>query len=90
MYDVIDIHFDLNRSNALQVRLVDGQIVLDTDSLTIERTQTDIDYGDGELEVVEENSLTRKVNSNTYGKRAASSRWSAAETEDFYDVQYML
>lgn len=73
-------------SNALQVRLVNGQIVLDTDSLTIERTERDIDYGDGSVEIVEENSMTRKVNSMTYSKRQASSRWSAAETEEFYDV----
>ncbi|KAI8082047.1 hypothetical protein BDF21DRAFT_444091 [Thamnidium elegans] len=81
-----DGHVLAESSNALQVRLVDGQIVLDTDSLTIERTQTDIDYGDGDLEVVEENSLTKKINSNTYSKRTQSSRWSAAETEDFYDA----
>lgn len=76
----------LFRSNALQVRLINGQIVLDTDSLTIERTETDRDYGDGAMEIVEENSMSRKVNSQTYGKRQKSSRWNAIETELFYDV----
>ncbi|KAG2211632.1 hypothetical protein INT47_008729 [Mucor saturninus] len=72
-------------ANSLQVRLVNGQIVLDTDSLTVERTQNEIDYGDGALEVVEENSMTKKVNSQTYGKRQRSIRWDAVETELFYD-----
>lgn len=77
------------RANALQVRLINGQIVLDADSLTVERTQNEIDYGDGALEVVEENSMTKKVNSQTYGKRQRSVRWDAVETELFYDVKYL-
>ncbi|CEI86529.1 hypothetical protein RMCBS344292_15348 [Rhizopus microsporus] len=38
------------------------------------------------MEIVEESAMTRKVNSHTYGKRQPSSRWSAAETEAFYDL----
>lgn len=72
-------------SNALQVRLVNGEIVLDTDSLVVERTEGDVNYGDDPMEVVEENSMTRKVNSNTYSKRKQSSRWDDFETALFYD-----
>lgn len=72
-------------SNALQVRLVNGEIVLDTDSLVVERTEGEANYGDDPMEVVEENSMTRKVNSNTYGKRTNSSRWDEFETALFYD-----
>ncbi|CAO3646285.1 unnamed protein product [Mucor hiemalis] len=72
-------------SNALQVRLINGQIVLDTDSLTIERTEADRDFGDGTMEIVEENAMSRKVNSQTYGKRQQSNRWNELETEQFYD-----
>lgn len=61
--------------------------MLDTDSLTVERTENDIDYGDGAMEVVEENSMTKKVNSHTYGKRQRSVKWGDEETELFYDVQ---
>lgn len=72
-------------SNALQVRLVNGEIVLDTDSLVVERTEGGVNYGDDPMEVVEENSMTRKVNSATYGKRKQSSRWDDLETALFYD-----
>ncbi|KAL7327664.1 hypothetical protein PS15p_206066 [Mucor circinelloides] len=72
-------------SNALQVRLVNGEIVLDTDSLVVERTEGGVNYGDDPMEVVEENSMTRKVNSATYGKRKQSSRWDELETALFYD-----
>lgn len=68
------------------MRLINGQIVLDTDSLTIERTEADRDYGDGTMEIVEENAMSRKVNSQTYGKRQQSNRWNELETEQFYDV----
>jgi hypothetical protein len=72
-------------SNALQVRLVNGEIVLDADSLVVERTEGDVNYGDDPMEVVEENSMTKKVNSSTYGKRKQSSRWDELETALFYD-----
>ncbi|KAK4509233.1 mannosyltransferase [Mucor velutinosus] len=72
-------------SNALQVRLVNGEIVLDTDSLVVERTEGQVNYGDDPMEVVEENSMTRKVNSMTYGKRKQSNRWDEFETALFYD-----
>jgi hypothetical protein len=65
---------------------VNGQIVLDTDSLTVERAQAGQEFYEGAMEIVEENSMTRKVNSHTYGKRQPSSRWGAAETELFYEL----
>ncbi|KAI8375302.1 hypothetical protein EDC96DRAFT_562368 [Choanephora cucurbitarum] len=72
-------------SNALQVRIVNGEIVLDTDTLTVERSAPESTVNDGMLEIVEENSMTRKVNSHTYGRRQKSSRWDDLETEAFYD-----
>ncbi|ORE03481.1 hypothetical protein BCV72DRAFT_251835 [Rhizopus microsporus var. microsporus] len=73
-------------STAPQVRIVNGQIVLDTESLTVERSQAGGEIYEGDMEIVEESAMTRKVNSHTYGKRQPSSRWSAAETETFYDL----
>ena len=35
---------------------------------------------------VEESDQTKFVNSATYGKKVRGSRWSAEETEEFYDV----
>ncbi|CEP16917.1 hypothetical protein [Parasitella parasitica] len=72
-------------SNALQVRLVNGEIVLDTDSLVVERREGGANYGDDPMEIVEESSTTKKVNSSTYGKRKQSSRWDDLETALFYD-----
>ncbi|KAI8637344.1 hypothetical protein BD408DRAFT_424709 [Parasitella parasitica] len=73
-------------SNALQVRIVNGEIVLDADSLVVERREgSDANYGENPMEIVEENSTTKKVNSGTYGKRKQSSRWDDMETALFYD-----
>lgn len=38
------------------------------------------------MEIVEENSNSRKVNAYTYGKKSKSARWSKTETELFYQV----
>ncbi|KAL0092780.1 hypothetical protein J3Q64DRAFT_1230366 [Phycomyces blakesleeanus] len=73
-------------SNAPQVRLVNGKIVLDTDSLVIDRG-AEVEQNDyGSMEVVEENSMSRKVNSQTYGKKTTSQRWTVQETELFFDA----
>ncbi|KAG0175150.1 Transcription factor TFIIIB component B [Apophysomyces sp. BC1015] len=73
-------------SLAPQVRIVNGEIVLDTDSLVIDRNASQANYSHEDMEVVEENSMTRKVNSMTYGKKVSSSRWSSEETDLFYDA----
>ncbi|KAI7905798.1 uncharacterized protein BX663DRAFT_294073 [Cokeromyces recurvatus] len=72
-------------SNAVQVRIVNGEIVLDTDTLVVERRQATDDYDGEPREIVEENSMSRKVNSQTYGKKKQSSKWDALETELFYE-----
>ncbi|KAI9469730.1 MAG: hypothetical protein EXX96DRAFT_587227 [Benjaminiella poitrasii] len=72
-------------SNAVQVRIVNGEIVLDTDTLVVERRQATEEFDGEPREVVEENSMSRKVNSQSYGKRKQSSRWDALETELFYE-----
>ncbi|KAI8991991.1 hypothetical protein BDF20DRAFT_997747 [Mycotypha africana] len=75
-------------SNAVQVRIVNGEIVLDTDTLVVERHQGRHDEGfNGDaMEVVEENAMTRKVNSTTHGRREKSAKWDELETEGFYDL----
>ena len=77
----------LYRSNAPQVRLVNGQIVLDVDSLTVERQNEYEELDTSAMEVVEESTMSRKVNSRTHGKYVQSARWSPLETESFYDVR---
>lgn len=51
-----------------KMRIVNGEIVLDTASLEVDR-HADAEREAGELEDVVENPLTRKINQATYGKR---------------------
>ncbi|KAJ2455607.1 hypothetical protein EV183_000706 [Coemansia sp. RSA 2336] len=69
---------------AAQVRIVDGKVVIDSDSLVISRS----DMADGAnepLELVDESERPRFINSMTYVKqRTSRKRWSAEEVEEFY------
>ncbi|SAM05034.1 hypothetical protein [Absidia glauca] len=70
-------------SSAPQVRFVDGEIVLDTSSLYIHTPEgKQVDY-----EVVEEDSMTNRINSRTHGKQHFTSpgkRWTTKEIDLFY------
>lgn len=65
------------------MRIVNGEIVLDTASLQVDRHADAERHGD-ELEDVVENSLTRKINQATYGKRSKTESWDEDMTELFY------
>ncbi|KAJ2304506.1 hypothetical protein IWW54_005378, partial [Coemansia sp. RSA 2705] len=69
---------------AAQVRIVDGQVVIDTDSLVVNRS--DMAEGmDEPLELVDESARPRFINSMTYVKRRTTRRaWSPEETNEFY------
>ncbi|KAJ1948649.1 hypothetical protein FBU59_001494 [Linderina macrospora] len=71
---------------AAQVRIVDGKVVINTDSLVVSRTQ----MGDGDnlpLETVDESNNRRLTNSMTYvRKKASRKRWDKAETELFFQA----
>uniref|UniRef100_A0A0K3CBH1 BY PROTMAP: gi/342321017/gb/EGU12955.1/ Proteophosphoglycan ppg4 [Rhodotorula glutinis ATCC 204091] n=2 Tax=Rhodotorula toruloides TaxID=5286 RepID=A0A0K3CBH1_RHOTO len=69
---------------APQMRIIDGQLVLDEQSLQIDRGGGDQDQGP--REVIEESARDRFVNSSTYSKRKQGGRWSKEETELFYDA----
>ncbi|TFK77327.1 hypothetical protein BDN72DRAFT_39066 [Pluteus cervinus] len=67
----------------VQIRIgPNGEAVVDEDSLVVDRTEHI--NTDGYAHVVESDH-TKFVNSGTYGKRFRGSRWSADETELFYD-----
>ncbi|KTW28879.1 hypothetical protein T552_01508 [Pneumocystis carinii B80] len=70
---------------APQVRVVNGKIVIDETSLQVDRRERDVNP-DAEMELVEENDLSRKVNSASWGKREKSDRWSLEETQRFYNA----
>ncbi|KAL4941446.1 hypothetical protein BDV06DRAFT_223126 [Aspergillus oleicola] len=65
------------------MRIVNGEIVLDTASLQVDR-HADAERNGDELEDVVENSLTRKINQATYGKRSKTESWDENMTELFY------
>ncbi|KAI5299918.1 hypothetical protein KEM56_002883 [Ascosphaera pollenicola] len=70
-------------ASAPQMRVVNGQIVIDSDSLQIDR------YADAardmeELEEVVENDLTRRINYASFGKRTKAESWDEDLTNFFY------
>ncbi|MBW0483980.1 hypothetical protein O181_023695 [Austropuccinia psidii MF-1] len=69
---------------APQLRVVDGQIILDQDSLQVNRADQPLQLE--EMEIVEESDSTRLVNSQTWGKTVRADKWSATETSLFYDA----
>lgn len=69
--------------HAMQVRVVNGQIVLDEETLQVDRRE--LVQEDGPREIVEENSLTRRVNAGTWGKREKPERWDESSTDRFYE-----
>ncbi|RAL07061.1 transcription factor TFIIIB subunit BDP1 [Aspergillus homomorphus CBS 101889] len=73
-----------NKSQAGPVmRIVNGEIVLDTASLQVDR-HADAARNAGELEDVVENTFTRKINQATYGKRSKTESWDEEMTDLFY------
>ena len=74
---------------APQMRVVNGQLVLDEQSLQIDRRERDA--GDnGPHELIEESNLTRRVNSGTWGRRERTERWDDEETEKFFAALSMF
>lgn len=60
-----------------------GETIIDDTSLHVDR---DEEYETAGYQHVEESDATKFTNSATYGKKAHGSRWSAEETEMFFDV----
>ena len=66
-----------------QMRVVDGQIVLDDSSLQIDRHKR-AQAENVEMEEVEENEFTRITTSGTFMKRERAQLWDHAATDMFY------
>ena len=69
--------------SAPQVRVVDGKIILDVNSLQIDRTARDA-HSTENVEYIEENPLDRRINSRTYSKHVISAKWDDTSCELFY------
>ncbi|KAF9358392.1 Transcription factor TFIIIB component B [Mortierella sp. AD094] len=71
---------------APQVRLVDGRIELDVDSLVVDHDIVEADTNQEPMEYVEESSSTKFVNNSTFSRKIASERWSEKDTNLFYEA----
>ncbi|KAL1919252.1 uncharacterized protein VTP21DRAFT_1944 [Calcarisporiella thermophila] len=69
---------------AVQVKLVDGKVVVDADSLTIDRERITRPTNTGPMELVEESDQNRFVNSLTYSKYKRVEKWTKEDHEKFY------
>ncbi|MCJ1383572.1 Transcription factor TFIIIB component B [Xylographa soralifera] len=67
------------------VRIVNGQLVHDESSRTIDRVALANEARGNDETVVIVDSLSHKVNSGTYMKRERKSKWNEAMTDQFYD-----
>ncbi|KAF9406751.1 Transcription factor TFIIIB component B, partial [Podila epigama] len=70
---------------APQVRVVDGRIELDIDSLTVDHAAVD-GVEQGPIEYVEESSTSKFVNSATFSTKFRSEKWTETETDLFYEA----
>ncbi|MCJ1406475.1 Transcription factor TFIIIB component B [Ptychographa xylographoides] len=74
-----------SRAPAPTIRVVNGQIVHDEGSRTIDRVaMANEARGNNEVVVVVD-SLSHKVNSHTYGKKGRLPKWNEEMTDRFYD-----
>lgn len=79
--------FSTSRYN-VQVRIgANGETIIDEESLFVSRNEEDETEN---YTHVEESDTTKFVNSQSYSKKARGSRWSAEETELFYDVRVLF
>ncbi|EPX73517.1 transcription factor TFIIIB complex subunit bdp1 [Schizosaccharomyces octosporus yFS286] len=78
-----DGQFNRSTASAPRTRVVDGQIVLDEASLEVDRHERDY-VPEEDREFVEENALSRRVTSATWGNRQKSEKWKSDETDKFY------
>ncbi|KAJ2959644.1 hypothetical protein NQZ79_g4961 [Umbelopsis isabellina] len=72
-------------SHAVQFKLVNGEMQIDTESLAIRRSAMAPLITEN-MEIVEETSMSKMVNSQTYGKKSRSQRWTDDETKQFYNA----
>ncbi|KAK3934929.1 hypothetical protein QBC46DRAFT_398660 [Diplogelasinospora grovesii] len=73
-----------------QYQIIDGQIVIDSRSLQVDRHARALEEA-GDMEVEEENEFTHYVTSATYLRRNLKpQQWTADETEKFYSALAMF
>lgn len=74
------------QGSGVQLRIVDGQIVLDQSSLVLDR-HARAAATQGDMEIIEENDFTRLITSSSFmttSKLKGPNIWTSEETERFY------
>ncbi|ORY03192.1 hypothetical protein K493DRAFT_384113 [Basidiobolus meristosporus CBS 931.73] len=71
---------------APQMRVVDGKLALDNLSLSVDLHCLSGQQGGVPLDVVDESTSERFINSATYLSKIKSQRWTQSETDLFYEV----
>ncbi|ORY00483.1 hypothetical protein K493DRAFT_210939 [Basidiobolus meristosporus CBS 931.73] len=66
------------------MRVVNGKLILDDTSLFVDHANINNGGNTEPMDVVEESTADRYVNSGTYLRRIKSQRWTPKETEVFY------
>ncbi|EER40400.1 transcription factor tfiiib component [Histoplasma capsulatum H143] len=66
-----------------KMRIVNGEIIIDASSLQIDR-HANAARNEGDLEEVEENRLTKRINAASFGKRTKVESWDKDMTDLFY------
>jgi transcription factor TFIIIB component B'' len=78
-----------NRFN-VQIRIgPNGETIVDEESLYVDRAEN-AEYSTEQYTLVEESDQTKFTNSLSYSKKSRGSRWSADETELFYEVSNLI
>ncbi|KAG0226917.1 Transcription factor TFIIIB component B [Actinomortierella wolfii] len=74
------------RSFGPKVRVVDGKMVLDEESLQIDHADLEEPQDEGPMEYVEESASTTYINSSSYSSKNRAEKWTPRETELFYEA----
>lgn len=72
-----------------QFRIVDGQVVLDEQSLRVSRRERE-PLNEEYMDIIIEDQNNRLVNSSTYSKREVSEKWESTATALFYEALSMF
>lgn len=74
------------RNAAAQIRIENGNIIIDESSLHIESGQALNDFDLGNMEIVEEHDKDRFINAFSYQRKPRGTRWTREETDLLFEV----
>lgn len=74
------------RNAAAQIRIENGNIIIDEASLQIESGQALNDFDMGNMEIVEEHDKDRFINAFSYQRKPRGTRWTREETDLLFEV----